>query len=86
MDCHTPCPQVAHTEHATNDIPAHAIKDKDFPDWVAILAQNGRCMGGQALRRGVMKGVFRGRGFMVQVEDLLNRDCDEMSIFISHEV
>lgn len=33
-----------------------------------------------------MRGVFRGWGLMVQVEDFLNGNCDGTLIFVSHKM
>jgi hypothetical protein len=76
MDCDSPCAEVIDAQYTADDIPSHAIKDKNLPDGVAIFIQDRGGMGDQAaVPRRVMSTVFSGVRFMVQIQELLNRSC-----------
>ena len=56
MNSNTPSPKVIDSEYATNNVPSHIIKHQNFPDWVAVLVQNGGR--DEALRGGIMMAVL----------------------------
>lgn len=71
MHCNPHLPQIAHAKHATDDIAAQVVENKNFPYRIAVCGQNG------CRRREEPVGM----GFVaitcvddfVQIQDLLER-------------
>ena len=46
VHCDSPCPQIANSKHAANNIPPQVVKHQYLPYWVSIFIQNrDRCRG-----------------------------------------
>lgn len=80
MDGDSPCAEVIDPQHAADDIAAHAVKDQDLPDGVAIFIQDGSGMGDQTTVGGVVRSIICRTRVMVQIEKLLNRSYRKGSV------
>lgn len=56
MNSNAPCPKVINPEYATYNVPSHIVEHQNFPDWVAILVQDGGR--NEALCGGIMVAVL----------------------------
>lgn len=81
MNGHPPCSQVVNPEHTADNISSHVIENQHFPNRIAILVEYRSCVSESGRIVGV---IFVGRRILVQVEDLLNRRCDRLSV-LSYE-
>lgn len=77
MDGHPPCSQVVNPKHTADNISSHVIENQHFPNRIAILVEYRSCMSKSGRIVGV---IFVGRRILVQIENLLNRRCDRLSV------
>ena len=73
MYCDAPRPKVVNSHHTADDIPTHVVKNKYFPDWVAIFVQYRSGVGDEtAVARWITRGIFCRMGFVVEIKKFLN--------------
>jgi hypothetical protein len=59
MNGNSPCTEVIDAQYAADDIAAHAIKDQDLPDGIAIFIQDRGGVGDQTAVGGrVVRGII----------------------------
>lgn len=73
MDGDPPSSQVAHSHHATDQIPSHAVKHQNFPDRLPVFVQHGARQAQCAIRvYPIVQNIRACRRVFVQIEDFLN--------------
>lgn len=73
MDGHTPGAKIIDSQYTADDVPAHAIKHQDLPDWITILIQDRRRVGDKTAMGGWLMSIIIGNlRIVIQVQEFLN--------------